>query len=81
MQTKSGLDYVELGLRSGADLRRKGADAPLLLPLLTQKNLTFVLFHDINFRLTDPKIFLQAPSVSIKTNFDRGNERQKNAIF
>ena len=65
-----------------ADLRGMEGAAPLLLrtrphPLTNQRVPHLLLFYDINFRLTNPKNYLRAPSAPIYTIFERERALKK----
>ena len=63
---------------AGADLGGKGDDDAFspqgFDPPADPKSPPFVLFWDIHFWLTDPKIFLKAPLATIYTHYKRAEK-------
>ena len=62
-------------LRPGADLGLKGwaaisSSLPGIRPPADTKGHAFVLFWDITFWLTDPEVFLKAPSAPMHTSLE-----------
>ena len=90
LQTKFDHFYTKLPVISSG-LREEGSEGLVgrppsqwFDPLPTQR-VPFELFWDIHFWLTDPRVFLNAPSVPIYTNFEWGskfsNKMSKNVFF